>query len=561
MKYYRVVRVFGIAVILFLLMAMIPVAPVLAAPSIIVDPEQGRIGERITVWGTGFNKSTSTTDKYAAIFFSNEKATTSDYIGTDVDTYERVKDAVWLDEDGAFKISFTVPTTMDDGDDDEDVGSGTYYIYVCHYSGTTLMPLIRAIDEFRVIMGEIALSPQKGAVGTLVEISGTGFPEHTNLTFQCEGIYMPVESGHKQTGTTGSFITIVRIPEVTGGTHKVSAIASGIEISANFIVKPEITVYPTSGEAKSLINISGTGFGDRVQVTLWFNNIQMASTVSNALGSFSRSFDVPDLGVGLYTIEAEGITNVANTRFTIIVTEPEPTPTPKPEPEPTPAPTTVSLSSTNGFVGQGLVISGSGFKANGMIAINYDSEMVAATNADNSGLFAASFTVPKSVYGAHIISASDGVSTKEITLLVESVPPPVPTILSPEAGANVKAPISFYWTPVVDDSQPVTYSLQVATSRGFTPTSMLVDREGISTNEYTISAQEQDEIIKAEAPYYWRVKAVDGASNEGQWTPASIFYISGGFPGWALYTIIILGVIILVSLGYFLSMKTRRSAS
>lgn len=559
MKHYRVVRVFGIAVIMFLLMALIPAAPVLAAPSIVVDPEQGRIGERVTVWGTGFNKSTSTTDKYAALFFSNQEATTLDSIGTDVDIYERVKDAVWLDEDGEFKVNFTIPSIMSDGDDDKGVGSGTYYIYACHYLGTTLMPQIRAIEEFRVIRGEIALSPQKGAAGTLVEISGTGFPERANLTFQCEGIYMSIESGHKQTGTTGNFISIVRIPEVTGGTHEVSVIVSGIEVSANFIVKPEITVYPTSGEAKSLINVSGTGFGDRAQVTLWFNNIQMASTVSNAFGSFSRSLNVPDLGVGLYTIEVEGISNVANTRFTIIVTEPEPTP--EPEPEPTPVPATVSLSSTDGFVGQGLVISGSGFKANGMIAINYDGEMVATTNADSSGLFAASFTVPKSVYGAHIITASDGVSTKEITLLVESVPPPVPTTLSPEAGANVKAPISFYWSPVVDNSQPVTYSLQVATSRGFTPTSMLVDREGISTNEYTISAQEQDEIIKAEAPYYWRVKAVDGASNEGQWTQAAMFYVSGGFPGWALYTIIILGVIILVSLGYFLSMKTRRSAS
>jgi len=88
---------------------------------------------------------------------------------------------------------------------------------------------------------------------------------------------------------------------------------------------------------------------------------------------------------------------------------------------------------------------------------------------------------------------------------------------------------------------------------------MLVAREGISKTEHTITSQEQRELVETDAPYYWRVQATDGALNEGQWTRTGIFYIAGGFPGWALYIIIALGALFLFGLGYLISMKTKSS--
>ncbi len=559
MKYSRILRVFGIAIILLLLAMTVPATPAQAARVIKLDPEQGRIGDKITVTGTGFNKSTATTDKYAVIYFSSQEATTLDDIGTDVTRYEKVGDGIWLDENGDFKVTFKVPSLLDDGKVKMEVERGTYYVYVCQYSETTILPRISAVADFTVIKGEISLSPQKGTVGTLVEISGADFPSRADLAFKYDGTTVPIEFGHKRTGIAGSFVTTIRILESTAGSHKISAIAAGTEMSATFTVKPEITVTPSSGEANSLMKVSGTGFGSKTQVTVWFHNIQLATTATSAVGSFSRSFNIPDLGAGSYTVEAEGEANLAKAKFTITVPAPLPTPTPTPTPAPTPAPApppAISASATSVYVGQGVVISGTGFRSGGMVAIRYDDEVVAATTADGNGLFAASFTVPSGKYGVHTVTVSDGTNTSKLTFTVESTPPPISTPLVPETGVKVKAPITFYWSPVTDNSQPVTYTLQVANNINFSATSILVEREGISKNEYTITGREQ-QFIKSDAPYYWRVRAIDGALNEGHWTSAGVFYVTGAFPVWALYTIAILGALLLFGLGYLISMKTR----
>src|SRR4030042_5614921 len=106
MRYTKVLRLFTIVIVLSLLLIALPVTPVYAA-SIDITPEEGLIGTTVTVSGTDFNKSTDETDKYAVVYFSSQKATTSEDINDEVTTYEKVKDAVYLDTDGAFEITFT----------------------------------------------------------------------------------------------------------------------------------------------------------------------------------------------------------------------------------------------------------------------------------------------------------------------------------------------------------------------------------------------------------------------------------------------------------------------
>ena len=563
MKGSRFFTVFGIAIILVLLSAMIPVTPAQAARDITLDPERGSIGDKITVTGTGFNKSTATEDKYAAIYFSNQVATTLDSIGTKVTSYEKVKDGVWLDEDGDFRVTFKVPSLIDDGTVKTAVDRGNYYVYVCHYLGTTIVPRITAIADFTVIKGEILLSPQKGVVGTLVEISGTNFLGRTDLTFKYDDTSLSIESGHKWTGAAGSFITTVRIPESTAGIHKISAIAAGTEVSATFTVKPEITVSPTSGKANSLISVIGNGFGAKTQVTIWFDDIQLATTATSTLGHFSKSFNIPDLEAGTYVVEAEGEANLAKARFTIIVPTPLPTPAPTPTPTPTPAPApppVISTSVASGYVGQGISVSGTGFRAGGMIAIKYDDQVVAATAADSNGLFAASFTVPSSKYGTHTITASDGTNTSKLNFDVESVPPLAPALLLPGMEAKLTAPIRFYWQDVTDDSLPVTYTIQIATSPDFTTASTVLEKKGLTRTEYLVTEQESLKLSVREKPYYWRVRAIDGALNEGNWTNTAIFYVAdAGMPTWAIVVIALIGALFLFGLGYLISMRSRSS--
>ena len=152
MKYIQILRFVAVSILLSLLMITIPAAPVQAAASITLSPEEGSIGDSITIVGSGFNKSTATTDKYAAVFFSSDEATTLDDIDVEVTHYEMVKEGVWLDQDGEFEATFKVPQRLNDGDDEEYVEGGTYYVYVCHYLGTIDSPLSMtkaAKDEIR----------------------------------------------------------------------------------------------------------------------------------------------------------------------------------------------------------------------------------------------------------------------------------------------------------------------------------------------------------------------------------------------------------------------------
>lgn len=558
MKYTRILRIFSIAIILALLVAAVPATPAQAVGTLVLVPDEGKIGDEIVVAGEGFNKSTATSDKYAAIFFSSQEATLIDDIDEDVTIYEKVEDGIWLDENGEFEVTFTVPTELNDGSTDRDVTTGTYYVYACHYVGTTLATRIRAIAEFTVIGGEITLDLDSGPVGTEVEITGADFSGNKSITIEYDGSEVDIEDGDTQTTSGGSFTSIILIPESTAGAHTITVTVAGSEVEAEFTVEPEIFLNPLSGSANTTVTVSGTGFARRQEVVVYFNNVGLATATTSTGGSFDTEFIVPELGTGIYDVEAEDEDeNLDTAKFTITV-PPPPSPEPTPSPAPPPSLTTASISSTTGPVGSDLIVGGAGFEAEGDITIKWDDEEVATVTADASGIFVAAFRIPASKHGDHTITISDGTNTHELTFTVESTPPPVPTPLLPEMGVKVKSPISFDWEDVTDESLPVTYTLQIASNRDFSDASMVLEKAELTESEYTVTPEEELKLVPQEAPYYWRIRAIDGALNEGDWTGAGIFYVTApfGMPSWALYALIGLGGLLLFIIGYWLGRRT-----
>ena len=215
-----------------------------------------------------------------------------------------------------------------------------------------------------------------------------------------------------------------------------------------------------------------------------------------------------------------------------------------------------TLSPTTGNVGTTLTISGTGFIASGTVTIKYDDVEVKTATADTNGAFAATFNAPASKSGEHTILVSDGTSTKQLTFTMESTAPPIPTPLLPKMGVKAKAEAYFDWEDVTDDSLPITYTLQIASDKDFT--TMVLEKKGLTKSEYTITKAEKLESTSKEAPYYWRVKAVDGASNESGWTGAGSFYVGFSFAltGWILYTLIGIGGLLLLLIGYRLGRRT-----
>ena len=74
---------------------------------------------------------------------------------------------------------------------------------------------------------------------------------------------------------------------------------------------------------------------------------------------------------------------------------------------------------------------------------------------------------------------------------MESEAPDVPSLSLPLTGRKVESPTRFDWGGVSDDSLPVTYTLQVATSEDFYSASMVLEKAELTSSEYTLSESEE----------------------------------------------------------------------
>jgi hypothetical protein len=143
---------------------------------------------------------------------------------------------------------------------------------------------------------------------------------------------------------------------------------------------------------------------------------------------------------------------------------------------------------------------------------------------------------------------------------MESETPPTPQPLLPEMGVKAEQPVQFDWEDVTDDSLPVTYSLQIASRQDFTANSIVLEKTALTESEYTLTKAEQLEPVSKEEPYYWIVKAIDGASNESQWTGTGIFYVGASLgldmPSWIIYLLLGVGGVVIGIIGFWLGRRT-----
>ena len=436
-----------------------------------------------------------------------------------------IKDSPITVTASSFSIDFNIP---------EDALPGTAYITVKDKDGNQL----GAIRSFTIWEAEIKLDTEMGTVGTMVTIEGRGFYAGKRVTlFYYNGSkkILDIESATPRGECSYSF----QIPESTAGKLTILAQdALGNSARASFEVISSTTIKPAAGIAGDKVTVSGSGFGYKSDITIYLENIEVAIDRTDKDGSFETTFAVPQIAVGTYDVEVEDEDdNKDEAKFTIGVG--------------------AILSQTIGNIGTEITISGTGFIAGGAVTIKYDALATATATADSNGTFSATFKVPVSQHGDHSITVSDGTNTKTYTFTVESTPPPAPPLLLPEDISKAEAEIHFDWDDIDDPSQPVTYTFQIASDKDFT--TIVLEEKDLTESEYTITEEEKLEPAKEEAPYYWRVKAIDGAANEGEWSTPSSFYVGFAFemPGWAIYTLIGFGVLLL---GFVLFWLGRRTA-
>jgi hypothetical protein len=533
-------RIGALALVLSLLVTALSASPALAyAEEIELDPEEGEIGDEIDITGNDFDESyyDDSEDEwdyvYVAIYFFREEVDEGDDID-DVENYEILDSSEHIDEDGEFDISFDVPDELTDGEDDEEVYSGTYYVAVTYKGDDEIV----AIAEFTVLGAEIELDPDDGPVGTEVEITGIDFADDEDITVEYDGDEVDIESGDDGTDSRGEFECTIVVPESTADEHTITVTDdSGVEAEAEFTVEASIAVEPDRAAPGDSVTVSGTGFGDSVDFTVNFDGDEVITSETGGDGSFEFSFKVPTRSSGSYAIEAEDDDgNEARADFTIEAG--------------------IQLSQTTGNVGDTFTISGSGFTPNASVTITLAGAQTTAST-DGRGRFSANITVPGGQSGPQVITASDGVNTMTSTFTVESTPPQVPVLLSPVEAAKADSLAYFDWSDVTDPSG-VTYTLQIAADANFTV--MVLEKTGLAESQYGLTEVEKLKSTSKESPYYWRVRAIDGAENASDWTTRRSFNVGStffqGFQGWVRYTVIGVFVALVVLIIYLLRTRT-----
>jgi hypothetical protein len=545
-KIKRFLSILATAVILAMLITVIPVAPALAAEHLSVTPTSGEIDDYVEVIGSGFDPAI---DDYVYLYFSSDDADVGDEIDDEVTSYELVAEG-YLEGSTAFDSDFDVPDRLRDGDDDEDVVSGDYYVYATYQDDDEIV----AKDDFRVIVISVSLSPDQGTVGTEVRVSGSGFEDREDVEIEFGGSSVDISRGDDQTSSSGAFTSYFIVPESTAGDHTVTVTVHNDEAEADFEVEPDITIEPDEGAANERVTVTGTGFAYREDITITIDGEDVGGDETDSSGSFEAQINVPELGAGSFDVDAEDESNNSASATFKIITEVSVSPT-------------TSVNSP-GHVGQELTISGSGFKPDYEMEIVYESTPVVVANpiSEADGSFSATFEVPPSEHGEHTITASDGTSAMSVDFYMESTPPDTPPPLLPYMDGKADSQAHFEWEAVtadidgiVEQSLPITYELQIATDPEFTD--LLLDKKGIETTEYTLTEDEALEKTSDEIPYYyWRLRAVDAASNASPWTGSGQFKVgfSFGFPslsGWLLYLLIGIGALVLFFVGFWIGRR------
>ncbi len=514
---------FAICGAILLLLALTTIVPVRAddaatTPTLKILPGTGPVGTEIIVQISGFPANTgiliAAQDKNVIV----QKSIT--------------------DSDGNAAVTFTLPSQP----------SGWCEIWA--YDDVN-----EAWAMFTVVPS-VELDKTSGYVDDEVAITGHGFSPDNKATVYFDG----KEIGEGQTSDEGDLTDLsVKVPKSCKGKHEISvgdsknapctdtgeipanAKEQGLSCvnSAEFLVRQQLSVSPNPAEVDSNVRLIGTGFSASTDVTVYFDDQDIDIAPADDHGSFDISFRVPQAGGGEHKIKCDDGANKYYADFTVNAG--------------------LTCKPSEGSIGQKVTVEGAGFRAGTPITVSYDNQQIETITSSAEGAFTFGFDVPPSIHGDHKITVSDGSTVKEAKFIVESDPPPAPTLISPISGARLTTAESFEWEGVTDPSG-VKYMFEIGADEQFS--TMILTENNISTTQFSLSEEQQNQLRPGKTPFYWRVKAIDGASNAGQWSDVNSFEVGPSvsaivknMPPWVTYLLV--GFLIVLVATFFYTLGSR----
>ena len=358
-------------------------------PTLTVSPDSGRDGDWIRVDGKGYPAN----QEIGKILFAGAAIGKDDITSAGVGTVTDGK--VKTDAEGKFAVRIKVPYKPEGKYTVEDQGH-------------------LASDEFKVTGHAriTKLEPSSLNVGDVLTIGVKGFPANVALKAKIGG----VEVTGANTNANGEAEWPVVVPVVPGGTQTVQVWteAEGTDkqsTSSTITVLPEVTsVNPLSGPKGTKVDVTGTGFGASAQLTVWFDDTQLAGVLGSAKsdGTFLISFTVPDYPYGAVTITIKDHTGAQASYPLPFTVESKIVVTPKKD------------GQLRGSYADGPVtVTGSGFVAGDSLTVNFDGLMQQTVTVADNGSFTAQFDlaeVPRGTYTIKVPNPADGWLTANFTV-------------------------------------------------------------------------------------------------------------------------------------------------
>ena len=167
--------------------------------------------------------------------------------------------------------------------------------------------------NLRVPTGVVTVTPSTASTGTIITVSGTGFPAQTNLSALTFGSANALPVPAPATDVTGRFTVTLGVPaagqggSLQPGAVVITATVGRISGTTSFTIPgPSVSLSSSTARPGDSMTITGTGFSAYGNVTTVSFGSAPALPVPNprtdGIGDFSASVIVPTLNPGAYTI-------------------------------------------------------------------------------------------------------------------------------------------------------------------------------------------------------------------------------------------------------------------
>ncbi|HLM92134.1 MAG TPA: hypothetical protein VK424_08865 [Thermoplasmata archaeon] len=332
-----------------------------------LSPATGGVGSVVTATGTGFNGTAAYSVKW--------NATTTLCSGTTGAT-------------GGFSCNLLPVPAAPEGAHTLTVVQGTN----------------PATAVFSVTPG-LVLSPAAGIVGAPVGLVGTGLLAATTYTFCFLATVTHCSAGNPTfvSDAAGNVpaSTSIMVPSDAPGPYFVDiSIGSAVIVSASFtLTSASVVVAPSTGPVGTVVNITGSGYGDEATYAYCFlpstaacSGSGLTTFVSSAGGSIptGTSLTAPEDPDGIYYVDVSfGSSFVSAGEFTLT--------------------SFVVLTPSTGIVGASVAAVGTGFDSSASYTLLWDAGAQLCAGTTNAvGEFSCTFAVPYATAGVHSAGANEG---------------------------------------------------------------------------------------------------------------------------------------------------------